>query len=186
MLEYNKCSLRPLDEKDLRQVLTWRNSDRIRNLMFTDHQISWEEHVAWYQRVRDGRTNSLHFVFSYDGQILGQVNVSQIDTINQRCYWGFFIGDETAPAGSGMAMGFLALQHIFEELKMHKLCSEALAFNAGSIKYHKKLGFAEEGYFKEHVRKNGKLEDIVCLAYFADCWYQQKNTLFKQCFEVNL
>lgn len=39
-------SVRPLEEKDLRLVLDWRNSERVHSKMLTDHKITWEEHLA--------------------------------------------------------------------------------------------------------------------------------------------
>ena len=40
-------------EPDLRTVWSWRNSERVRAVSFTDHEITWEEHLAWYERSKN-------------------------------------------------------------------------------------------------------------------------------------
>jgi len=46
-----ECGLRPIEEGDLATVLEWRNSERIRANMYTDHLISREEHRAGFAKV---------------------------------------------------------------------------------------------------------------------------------------
>lgn len=181
MLKVEKCKLRPLREEDLRTVLEWRNSEQIRENMYTTHIISWEEHWAWFQKIND-QSKKNHMVFTYENLPLGVINVSSIDEINNRCHWGFYIGEEAAPRGSGMAMGYLGLQYIFEELGIRKLYGEVLGFNEASIKYHKKLGFIQEGHFREHILRGKQYIDIYCFAILRSEWVQHKNDLKVDCF----
>ena len=182
MFKRKECWLRPLNSDDLDLVLKWRNSPEIRKVMFSDHVISLAEHQRWFAGTQRNRDQSRHWIFECNGNPLGQVNITQIDKENRRCYCGFFIGAVDAPPGSGSVMGFLVLEKLFETMDMNKLCSEVLATNTVSINYHKKLGFVEEGYFKEHVIKQSSLEDIVCLAYFLNAWHQRKSILFDRLF----
>ena len=182
MFKRKDCRLRPLNNDDLELVLEWRNAPGIREMMFTDHIITLTEHQRWFAGTQSNLGHSRHWVFECNGKPLGQVNITHIDEENRRCYWGFFIGAADAPRGSGSVMGFLVLEAIFEGMNLNKLCSEVLVSNTVSINYHKKLGFVEEGCFKEHVIKQGSLEDIVCLAYFSNAWQQRKNMLFDRFF----
>ena len=56
MLRRDDCQLRPVLESDLGLIRQWRNSERIRANMFTDHIISSEEHLAadLYGALRHG------------------------------------------------------------------------------------------------------------------------------------
>lgn len=182
MLEYKGCLLRPIEKRDLELILQWRNLERIRSVMFTDRIITMDEHLRWYGNFEHNKAESQHFIFEYYGAPLGQVNITMIDERNKRCYWGFYIGEDHAPHGSGMAMGYMVLQYIFETRGMHKLCSEAISDNSASIKYQKKLGFVEEGYFKEHILKKERYHDIVCLALLSKDWRNNKRKLRSCCF----
>lgn len=175
------CNLRPIEEGDLELVLSWRNSERVRSYMYTDHLIKPEEHRAWFLRTLDAEFPAT-LVFEYRGKPAGLKSFSQIDRHNNRCYWGFYLGDTELPRGCGSAMGFLALEYIFEKHGFRKLCAEAFAFNEGSIKYHTRLGFAQEGRFVEHVLKNGAYRDVVSFAIFRDGWLAGKDALAAKLF----
>jgi UDP-4-amino-4,6-dideoxy-N-acetyl-beta-L-altrosamine N-acetyltransferase len=181
MPKRDDCRLRPMAEGDLRKVLEWRNDERIRHAMYTDHVISWDEHRAWFERINKEKT-SLHFIFEVSGRPLGVVNVTQLDRVNGKCVWGFYIGADDAPRGSGSAMGWLAIEHIIENLNFRKIIGEALADNEESIKYHLRLGFDEEGRLKEHVLKNGEYVDIVTFGLLDRRWRSIRDGLAERFF----
>ena len=58
--------------------------------------------------------------------------------------WGFYLAPD-APRGSGSALGAAALAYAFRELKVRKVCGEAMADNERSVRFHLRLGFREEG-----------------------------------------
>ena len=176
-----KCRLRPIEEADLVKVLEWRNSDRIRAVMFTDSIITINEHRAWFERLHKEKT-AICRIFEFQDRPVGVVNIIQIDRHNNKCSWGFYLGEVDVPRGTGTVMGYLALEYIFEALGMRKLCAEVLAFNTTSIKFHKKLGFVEEGRFIKHVLKNDNYEDVIAMALFYEDWVKFKNRLKKKCF----
>jgi len=174
--------LRPIEETDLSMVLRWRNSARIRENMYTDHEISMDEHRAWFDRLRK-ESEPLFLIFEFRGKPIGVVHVTQIDRHNNRSYWGFYIGDPEATRGSGTALGYFGLNYIFEVLKIRKLCAEAFAFNSASLKFHKRLGFIEEGRMVKHVLKNGRYEDIVSFALFKEDWIRHRRRIEELCFD---
>jgi len=165
--------LREVEERDLERLLSWRNSERIRANMYSDHLITPEEHRTWFERLRLER-HAFSFVYEANGRPLGVVNLNRFDWGNRRCHWGFYLGETDAPRGSGTRMGLLALARVFEELGLHKVIGEAFSFNAASIAYHEKLGFSREGLFVEHVLKNGSFLDIVSFALLSHQWPRVK------------
>lgn len=173
--------LRPMEESDLEKVLEWRNSERIRANMYTDHSISMDEHRAWFERIREDQSN-IYKIFEFRDYPVGVANIVQIDIRNNKCFWAFYLGDMNLPHGSGAVMEFLFLEYVFEDLKIRKLCCEVFSFNYSTIKLHKKFGFREEGCFKEHIFKNGKYEDVVSLALLNQDWLIVKPKLEKLCF----
>jgi UDP-4-amino-4,6-dideoxy-N-acetyl-beta-L-altrosamine N-acetyltransferase len=173
--------LRPIEERDLDLVLGWRNSERVRSCMYTDHIITPEEHRTWFERIGEAEFPST-MIFEFRGAPSGIKSFSQIDSRNSRCSWGFYLGDTLLPPGCGTVMGFLALEYIFEVHHFHKVCAEAFAFNDASIKYHLRLGFSEEGRFLKHVLKDGRYEDITSFAIFREGWLTNKSALTKKVF----
>ncbi|MEC5424227.1 UDP-4-amino-4,6-dideoxy-N-acetyl-beta-L-altrosamine N-acetyltransferase [Virgibacillus sp. C22-A2] len=178
MARMEDFQLKPISYNDLTLVLKWRNSDDIKSFMYTDHHISWEEHYNWFTKVT---TNSRYKVWllHYKDRPLGLINFSDIDREHSRCYWGFYIGENTAPKGSGTVMGILGLDNIFNKTGIYKVCSEAIHTNSGSIQFHRKLGFESEGRFVEHIRKDNQYLDVIPMALFADKWERIKPELIK-------
>ncbi len=174
--------LRKLKSSDLEMVLNWRNSDRIRANMYTDQIITLEEHLAWYDKIKDD-SSRIYLICEYQNQPIGLVNFTNIDKKNNKCDWGFYLGEIDAPLGSGIMMEFLALEYAFEKLNIRKLCCEVLSFNNKVVKLHKKFYFEEEGIFKKHIYKNNEYNDVICLALFKDRWLENQENLSKIVFK---
>lgn len=172
------CSLRPIEESDLDRVLGWRNAEHIRAAMFTDQIITIDEHRAWYERLKKEESIKC-LIFEIHGRPVGVVSIAQIDICSKKCSWGFYLGETCTPPGSGTAMGYLALNYIFINLQIRKLCGEVLASNIKSIDYHKKFGFIVEGRFVKHVLKNGRYEDVVAFALFGEDWLNLRRGIEK-------
>lgn len=170
--------LRPIEERDLETVLGWRNSERIRSHMYTDHVISKEEHLTWFQRIQKEPV-PVFLILEHQEKPIGIVNITQIDKRNNKCFWGFYLGEPEAPPGSGTLLGYFGLNYIFHVLKIRKLCAEAFVFNSASIRFHRKFGFVEEGRFVKHIWKNGQFEDIVSFALFDEDWTKYKSRVEK-------
>lgn len=183
MAKQEDYRLRPLEEPDLEMVLRWRNLEHIRANMYTDHIITMEEHQAWFDRISKDK-KVCYLVSEFQNRSIGLVYFTNIDSLSNKCYWGFYLGEADVPLGSGSAMEFLALDYAFEILKIRKLCCEVLAFNNKVIKHHKKFCFQEEGTFVQQIFKNNRYEDIVCLALFRDKWSEEKTALQKLVFRT--
>ncbi|WP_058307197.1 UDP-4-amino-4,6-dideoxy-N-acetyl-beta-L-altrosamine N-acetyltransferase [Gracilibacillus massiliensis] len=166
--------LRVIEEQDLAQILKWRNSKRIKEYMYTDNEISWKEHFKWYQRVKQDPSKEV-FIFLKVDLPLGLVQFYDINDQHNRCYWGFYIGEEAAPSGSGTKMATLAINHMIE-LGIRKICAEVISTNLPSLHFHQKLGFQIEGRFKRHISKDNKQYDVIALALFDDEWKDRKES----------
>ncbi|MCQ5366115.1 UDP-4-amino-4,6-dideoxy-N-acetyl-beta-L-altrosamine N-acetyltransferase [Anoxybacillus salavatliensis] len=169
-----RARLEDMNSSHLEMVLNWRNQEHIRTVMFHDQIISLEEHRKWFHKLKEDERTVVK-IFYLDHIPLGVVNFTNIDFENGKCSWGFYIGNQNAPKGSGTLMGYLALNFIFEELNIRKLCAEVISFNEKSIRYHQRLGFRTEGVLREHVFKNHQYADVILMALFNKEWKEQKS-----------
>jgi UDP-4-amino-4,6-dideoxy-N-acetyl-beta-L-altrosamine N-acetyltransferase len=160
--------LRTIQENELETMLSWRNAPAVRKNMYTRHEISKEEHLAWWSRTNQRKDQS-YFMYENSNQPLGIVGFSEIDIINNSCSWAFYASPE-APRGTGSKMEFLALEHVFGTLKLRRLCCEVLAFNTAVIKLHQKFGFHVEGILRQHHRIDDAHVDIYRLGILDSEW----------------
>lgn len=150
--------LRPMTANDLDMVLQWRNHNKIRQYMYTQHEISREEHSRWYEAVnRDN--NRYQLIFESSGIATGFINFTRHGEVPV-ADWGFYLAPG-AVKGVGHQLGRLALDFAFTDMKLHKLCGEVLASNERSIRFHLKLGFQQEGVLREQYINNQRYIDVI-------------------------
>jgi UDP-4-amino-4,6-dideoxy-N-acetyl-beta-L-altrosamine N-acetyltransferase len=181
-LAFADCRLRPMNAGDRDRVLEWRNADRIRANMYSDHIIGEAEHARWFTAALED-AKAAYRLYEHQGRPMGFVSFTGIDRQNGRCAWAFYLGEADAPRGSGAAMELLALDEAFGPLDIRKLCCEVFAFNAAVVRLHKRFGFAEEGRLVRHAMKAGALQDVVLLARFGDSWAEDRPGLMSTVFQ---
>jgi UDP-4-amino-4,6-dideoxy-N-acetyl-beta-L-altrosamine N-acetyltransferase len=170
--------LRDLVPQDSDRLLAWRNSPHVVEHMYTDHPIGVEEHTRWFTAIANDRRRK-YWISVWNGQDVGLVNLYDIDVQNLRCHWAFYLG-ETAVIGRGIG-GFIEyalMHHVFDERKYEKLCCEVLASNRTVLDLHRQFGFEQEGYFREHIRKQGRACDVVALAILRERWEHLRPELY--------
>lgn len=158
-------SVRRMVAADLDAVLRWRNHPDVRRHMFTQHEITAAEHRAWFERAgSDPRRHLL--IFESGGAPAGFVSFALGDDSGV-ADWGFYLAPEAA-RGQGQALGTAALEFAFKELKVRKVCGEALEDNERSIKFHERLGFAREGVLRKAA--GGRAVVVVRFGLAAPAW----------------
>jgi len=184
MLQLGK--IRNIDSHELELMLSWRNAPNVRANMYTRHEISLDEHLAWWSRIQQ-RVDQRYFMYELDGIPLGIIGFNNIDLANHNSSWAFYASPD-APKGTGSKMEFLALEYAFDELNLHKIYCEVLAFNTPVIKLHQKYGFQIEGVLREQHKVDESFIDIVRLGLLAREWSQHRKQMHEKLakhFEVN-
>lgn len=152
---------------DLELVLTWRNHPDVRRYMYTQHEITLDEHQRWFERTLPNPKKNL-LIFEVNHQPLGFVNFNE--TGNGRIAdWGFYAAPD-APKGSGRQLGRAALNHAFTQLKLHKICGQALAYNERSIQFHQSLGFQQEGILRDQHFDGEQYHHVICFGLIGHEW----------------
>lgn len=162
------CTIRSLTTDDLPLVLSWRNHSNVRQFMITQHEITLDEHSNWFEKCRQDPTRRLLIVEEL-GMSIGYVQFSGV-AAGGAADWGFYACPD-APKGTGRKIGTTALNHAFNELKLHKVCGQALAFNNASIAFHERLGFVKEGVLRDQHRLDGTYYDLICFGLLKHEWH---------------
>jgi len=159
--------LRPMKLKDLPQVLQWRNHPDIRRFMFSQHEISEDEHRHWFKNAEQNHDKHL-MMFEADGKASGFVQFTQLNrkpVVN----WGFYLAPGSSK-GTGDRLGKAALDFAFAKLNLHKVCGQALAYNQASIRFHQRHGFRQEGIFREQHYDGRIFHDVLHFGLLKSEW----------------
>lgn len=164
---FKEYDVRSLTQEDLPFVLIWRNHAEVRRYMFSQHLISEDEHVEWFERVSRDNTKRLLIVLDVNEPI-GFVQFNGVCE-GGIASWGFY-NRPNSPKGSGTTLGRAALNHAFIDLRLHKVCGQAIDSNKASIALHRKLGFTHEGALREQQRIEGCYHTLLCFGLLAHEW----------------
>lgn len=163
-------SLRDVQPEDKDMIRNWRNLPEVRKYMYTDHEISPEEHERWFQGIAGDPTRK-YWIIVLDDEDVGLVNLYDIDPRNKRCYWAFYVASpSTRGRGVGSFVEYSTLHYVFDELRFNKLCCEVLTSNQPVIDMHRSFGFVQEGFYRRHICKGGRFVDVVALAMLTEEW----------------
>ncbi|OOE94919.1 UDP-4-amino-4,6-dideoxy-N-acetyl-beta-L-altrosamine N-acetyltransferase [Salinivibrio sp. AR640] len=160
----------------------WRNRPAVRQFMYTQHEISHDEHQAWFSHMLANTHRYFYIVYKrVDGQPdkpLGVVNLDLDSENRTSAIWAFYATPD-APRGSGALMEFGALSLAFETLGVTQLNCEVLSHNQGVVRLHQRFGFRETPQSRQRTFSlpEGKTVEIVCLSLSADEWQQGASAL---------
>jgi UDP-4-amino-4,6-dideoxy-N-acetyl-beta-L-altrosamine N-acetyltransferase len=160
--------LRKLQHDDLSLIRQWRNHPEINKFMFSQHEITQQEHQAWFESSQQNALRHL-FVFEEQDERKGFLQLQQKSAESNVFEWGFYICPD-AVRGTGSRMAKLAIDLAFLELNAIKLYGEALGFNQPSIRLHQKLGFVEEGLLRKQHFLNNQYHDVHCFGMLKAEW----------------
>lgn len=160
--------LREIREDEVELMLEWRNAASVRRHMYNSEVISRETHLEWWGRTKASDT-SAYFMYEHDDNPMGIVAFTGINRNHANSSWAFYAAPD-ATRGTGSQMEFLALDHAFGTLALHKLHCEVLSTNDAVVRLHRKFGFRIEGSFREQFRQDGRFIDIVRLGILSAEW----------------
>ena len=161
-------------EADLEKVLEWRNDQQIRHYMYTQREITLAEHINWYENTFKNPNHHM-LVFELNNLACGFININKLADVDI-ADWGFYVAPGSEK-GTGKKLGVAALNYAFETLKLHKICGQALAYNAPSINFHTSLGFLQEGVLRDQYFNGQRYYDVVHFGLLADEWKIKEKVL---------
>jgi L-amino acid N-acyltransferase len=150
--------------KDLPAILSIYNEVILTSTaVYCDQPVTLEERVRWYEGRREKDYPVL--VAELDGQIAGYASFGDF-----RSFPGYRFSIEhsvhLAPAFRGRGIGSALVEALFapaKKLGKHAMIAAVDADNAGSIRFHEKLGFTQVARMPEVGYKFDRWLDLVML-----------------------
>lgn len=165
-----RIEMRPIDAGDRDRLLAWRNAPEVAAFMYSDHQITPDEHDRWFAGVGVDPRRA-YWIIVVDETPAGLANLADIDAVHGRCAWAYYLADPSVRGkGVGSFVEYWMLEEVFERRGLRKLWCEVLASNEAVWRLHGKFGFVEEARFRAHVIKHGAPRDVLGLGLLAEEW----------------
>lgn len=98
-----------------------------------------------------------------DNQLVGLINLNSLDHKNGVFSFGLGVFRGYRNNGYASEATRIIMRYGFYELRMQKCNSSCVEINEASLKFHKNLGFIEEGRRRRIINMNGKFYDNILL-----------------------
>ena len=161
-----KVFLTPITKADTKDIVRWRNCDKVRRNFIYQKLFTEESHNHWVDTmVHTGKVAQFVIHDRETGLGVGSVFLRDIDRIHNKAEYGIFIGEDAARGrGFGSEAAKLIVEYGFKVLGLHKIMLRVFADNGSAIRSYEKAGFVKEAYLKDEVRVNGEYRDFVLMA----------------------
>ena len=94
-------------------------------------------------------------------QLIGTVGLAIAD-VDHQAEIGYWLGREYWGQGFCTEAVVAALDFGFDKLGLHRIFAQHISRNGASARVLEKAGFSKEGVLRQHARKWGVFEDVVC------------------------
>jgi RimJ/RimL family protein N-acetyltransferase len=118
----------------------------------------------WFEQIqaKQGREHVHLGVFSMDGELLGDIQLSNIDWRARTATLGCGICRQAhRGAGNGTDAARAMLQYGFGELNLYRVEASTAEFNTPARRALEKLGFSEEGRRRRALYRGGRRWDSM-------------------------
>lgn len=177
MITHEDITLYTVEEDDAELILHWRNSPHVHRYMYTDHEISKDEHMKWMTKITSDDPSVDYYIACYQDNPIGLCGLYQIQPEHRRCKWGFYIGEEDAPKGCGRIMLSQLADVAFFDHPIRSIFSEIIQGNMPSLKLHQALGFQFGDIMPKHVVKDGRSLDVIVMTLKKADWLDNPHRL---------
>jgi ribosomal-protein-alanine N-acetyltransferase len=136
------------------------------SLNWTDRHLrsAWSPLCSALRRA--GRAGTmLPFMITYGGELVGQVNASNVvHGVLRSCTIGYWVDSRVAGRGITPTAVALVIDHCFGPVGLHRVEVDIRPENAASLRVVEKLGLRREGYYERYLDIDGGWRDHVGFA----------------------
>lgn len=167
------------DAAQQREVLSIRNAPSVRSRMYTDHEITADEHRNYVAGLATSERERLYAVLRDGRQVAGTLGFKNIDRVNKRTDWAFYLREEER-GGLGSALEAFVLDEVLVASGFAKLNCEVLENNPAVVALHERFGFAREGFRTSEIERSGTRLGVYCLGITRGDWMAARGGILRR------
>jgi len=170
MLHGKLVHLRPSRKEDLPYYVQWINDVDV--LAYFGSYLPWtmKQEEAWYEKIGKDES-SIQFAIEYNGQLVGGCGLNNITYRHQSAEVGLFIGEKSLwDQGLGQDTLRTLLDYGFDQLNLHRIYLRVFAENKRAVHAYEKIGFVQEGRFREMEWRHGRWQDMLFMSVLRREW----------------
>lgn len=107
-----------LGSDELRLVLDWRNTERVRRMMSNPEKISWDNHIAYITSLSD-RVDCCYYLVYVGERPIGVIDLTEIAADGSYANPGLYTGEDS-PLGTGLLLEYSVFLTIFDRFGLRE------------------------------------------------------------------
>lgn len=159
----------PLDTSFVsKDYVKWMNDEEVNRYLESGGDYNQDKLKDYLDRVEKSEILFWAIVIKEADKHIGNIKIDPISKRNKTGEYGILIGDK-ASWGKGYAKEATQaiLDYCFsEKVGLRKITLGVVSDNISALNLYKKLGFEQEGLYKQHAYHDGKWCDVVRMAIF--------------------
>lgn len=171
LLSGTKIHLNAVTEEDIPTITNWyQNADFLRLLDAVAAMPRGYEETK--KEFLQSSPNTFRFAIRENGsqQLLGIVQLQSILWTHGVTWVAIEIDPAHQNKGIGQEAMQLCLKFAFHELNMHRVQLTVFEYNSRAIATYEKLGFQQEGAYREFLFRDGKRYDMLLFGLLRPEW----------------
>lgn len=137
--------LRPAEDADIEPMRRWRNHPEVRRVSLTQHEITADEHQAWWQHAAQDPSRRV-LIYERDAVASGVVTFFDLD--GGSGWWGYYLdnaglGERGALFPAWISIQREAAKYARDVLRLAELHGETLALNGAAVDFNARQKFVE-------------------------------------------
>jgi RimJ/RimL family protein N-acetyltransferase len=150
-LKGERVIIRPLKRDDIDKRLKWENYPDPLYFHYNIEKMTEAQKREWYQKRKKDPKMLYLAIDNLKGELLGFLNLYDIDLKNKKAYLGIYLGYEYIDKEYGTEAIKTLLPYYFEKMRFKELYLDVTSLNQRAIKCYLKCGFEFVGTkFKKH------------------------------------
>lgn len=169
-------TVRPIEEKDLKDIMGWRMDPEITKYMNTNPKLTLEGQKKWFASI-SANSDVKYWIIEVDGQGAGVINLTGLNREDGVLGWAYYVGEKKLRSMKlALALEMSLYDYIFDELHKKSLKGDIFTLNKGVIQLHLLCGSKIVEEKKHHVCKEDIWYDVTFMEMTAEHWNEIRAT----------
>lgn len=163
-------TLRPIEERDLENIMRWRMDEDITRYMNTNPRLTLEGQKKWLASIRDN-PDVEYWLIEVGGEAAGVINVIRLLDPEGNIGWAYYVGEKRLRSmKTALALEMSLYDYAFDRLHKKALYGDVFTLNKGVIQLHLLCGSEIVEEKKAYVCKEGVYYDVTFMRMTAERW----------------
>ncbi len=161
--------LKPLSETDLPRVQRWSQDPELRKMTGQVSAYNPTTVKQWYRELSADPDRLWFTIVTKDNRVIGEAGLLRMNSAWKCTDMGIIIGEKDAwRQGYGTDTGRTLLHYAFNVLQFHRVAVGVVGFNSVALRFWEKLGFKQEGVWRDGYYYNNQYSDFIMMSILED------------------